>query len=191
MATYAAVDTANLRATHYAKRIFDGVNTGSDIENGTIGYLNGLSDDDVIYNFSVGYKAGESVGLVHNPEWNEDSYNSGHKADLRKDKYINEAGKPFRVFMLDIDDEFDISIEGFTSATRSVVTGVTDFTATAVYATIDSSTGKLVATTTAPTSVDVVFKIMRKRTSGATLATPLRNYGYSNVMYGVKVIKMP
>ena len=48
---FAVFESTNMQSSHFAKRIFDVV-ANQDIENGTIGYLNGLADGyDVIYNF--------------------------------------------------------------------------------------------------------------------------------------------
>ena len=51
MAVHACCETTNLRAVHYAERIWDGIST-EDIDNGTIGYLDGQYEDGgFIYNF--------------------------------------------------------------------------------------------------------------------------------------------
>ena len=58
------------------------------------------------------------------------------------------------------------------------------------FLTIDS-TGKLVAadatTKTGSTAPQFEAKVMRTRTSGATLSTTARTYGYSAVVYEAKV----
>ena len=54
MAVHAVCETTSLRAVHYAERIWDGI-AMEDIDNGTIGYLDGQYEDGgVIYNFVKG-----------------------------------------------------------------------------------------------------------------------------------------
>ena len=90
---YTVCETTNLRATHYAERIWDGIAT-EDIENGTIGYLDGQSEEGgVIYNFVKGTKEGMRPVLVHMPEWTEDTSN---RLNQRKDKFVNKEGISFR-----------------------------------------------------------------------------------------------
>lgn len=187
MAKYAVFESTNMGSTKYAERIFDAVAT-EDIENGTFGYLDGLEDgEQVIYKFKKGFKSGQPIVVVDSPEWDEETYNAGRTAKMRRDNFINEAGTPFRVRVVKKLDEFGITAEGITAATRSVVTGVSDFTETKVYLKIDNSTGKLVASTTEPEEVSFIAQIMRKRMIGATLTTTLRNYGYANAIYEAKV----
>ena len=93
MAVHACCETTNLRAVHYAERIWDGISK-EDIDNGTIGYLDGQYEEGgFIYNFVKGSKEGMKPVLVHMPEWTEDTTN---RLNQRKDKFFNEAGKPFR-----------------------------------------------------------------------------------------------
>lgn len=194
MAKYTVFESTNMASTKYAERIFDAV-ADKDIENGTFGYLNGLADgESVIYNFVAGYKKGEDIVVVDNPAWTE---NESKITNQRRDKYINEAGVPFRVRSIKKRDEFAITIEGITEATRTLLTNPTDKDAP-IYLTIDENTGKLVASTTTKatvaetddstdTSIDFEATIMRKRMVGGLLSTPLRNYGYSNPIYEAKI----
>ncbi len=185
MAKYTIFETTNMAAVHKAERIFDAV-ADKDIENGTFGYLAELADgEDVIYNFTPGYKEGEDVVVAKNPEWSEDESTVIKRG--RRDKYINEAYMPFRAFTVKKRDEFAITIEGITEATRETFTDVTDFTETPVYLTIDNATGKLVASKDKTTGTGFEATVMRKRIVGASLSTPLRNYGYSNPIYEAKV----
>lgn len=182
-------ESTNMASTKYAERIFDAVAT-EDIENGTFGYLDGLATgESVTYNFKPGTKAGLKIGdivVVDNPVWDADTCK---RTNQRKDKFIIKAGTRFRARVVRKNDEFANSIDGFTSATQSVVTGATDFTATSVYVSIDGATGKLVAATTKPTGV-IVGQIMRKRITGGTLVTTANTYGYKREMYETKIIEV-
>ena len=172
MAVHACCETTNLRAVHYAERIWDGIST-EDIDNGTIGYLDGQYEDGgFIYNFEKGTKEGMTPVLVHMPEWTEDTSN---RLNQRKDKFFNRAGVPFRCFTLHLGDEFALSPEGFTGEPEvgKFVSVGTD--------------GKLVVADEAPTDAVMVGKIMRKRQIGSTLITKVREYGYARMMYTVKV----
>ena len=172
MAVHAVCETTNLRAVHYAERIWDGV-CNADIDNGTIGYLDGQSEEGgVIYNFVAGSKEGMQPVLVHMPEWNPDT---SERLNQRKDKFFNEAGTPFRCFTLKTGDEFALSTEGFVG---TPVVGK--------FVSIDAS-GKLAVADAPVEGAVMVGKIMRERTIGSTLVTPLRDYGYSRMMYTVKV----
>lgn len=165
-------ETSNLRAVHYAERIWDGI-SDIDIDNGTLGYLDGQHEDGgVIYNFKAGTKEGSPVVLVHMPEWTEDTSN---RLNQRKDKFFNVAGVPFRCFTLHQGDEFALSESGFTSAPE-----------VGKFVTINAN-GKLDVSDTASEGAVMVGKIMRKRQIGSTLVTPLRPYGYARMMYTVKV----
>ena len=103
MAVYSVCETTNLRAVHYANRIYDAV-ADFDVENGMLGYLDGLADGEThTYNFVKGTKEGKKVVLVHNPEWSEDTSN---RLNQRKDKFFIPAGTKFRAFVITVDDEF-------------------------------------------------------------------------------------
>jgi hypothetical protein len=177
---YAICETTNLRATHYGERIFDFV-CDELVENGTFGYFETLADGESnVYKFVKGFKEGCPVVMAHNPEWTEDTC---RMTNQRKDKFAIEAGVRFRGFVMKENDEFAVNIDGFTPATQSVVAGVTDFTANTVYATIDATTGKLVAATAPVDGAVMEVKIERKRLQGATLVTAVRDYGRKYDMY--------
>ena len=166
-------ETTNLKAVHYAARIWDGI-SDIDIDNGTIGYLDGqFEDGSVIYNFKAGTTEGKAPVLVHMPEWTEDT---SRMTNQRKDKFTNVAGRPFRCFTLTEGDEFSLSEDGFTSTPE-----------VGKYVTVDASGKLAIAGDTAPTDAVVVGKIMRKRQIGSTLVTDARTYGYARMMYTVKV----
>ena len=122
--------------------------------------------------------------MVDNPAWTEDE---SRITNQRRDKYINEAGVPFRVRSIKKRDEFAVTIEGVSEATRELVSGAVDFSDAPIYLTIDAKTGKLVASENKVTDADFEATVMRKRIVGALLSTPLRNYGYSNPIYEAKV----
>ena len=172
MAVYSVCETTNLRAVHYAERIWDGV-ADFDVENGTIGYLENPSDEGVIYDFKAGVMAGKKPVLVHMPEWTEDTTN---RLNQRKDKFVNVANRPFRCFTLTVGDEFALSAEGFSG---EPVVGQ--------YVKVDANGKLAIAGETAPEGEVMVGKIMRKRQIGSTLVTDVRTYGYARMMYMVKV----
>lgn len=168
---HAVCETTSLRAVHYAERIWDGV-AENDIDNGTIGYLENPDDGGVIYDFKAGTKEGARPVLVHMPEWD---YDTSRMTNQRKDKFVNEAGVPFRCFTLHEGDEFALSPEGF-AGTPEV----------GKYVTVDDN-GKLKIEDSAPEGAVMVGKIMRKRQIGSTLVTAERTYGYERMMYTIKV----
>lgn len=183
-------ESTNMAAVKYAERIFDAV-AESDIENGTVGYLDGINDDyegHVVYNFVAGVtddlKAGDVV-IANNPAWSEDVSRLDNQ---RRDKYIIPAGTPFRAFVVRKNDEFAISIDGFTSATQATVEAATEFIESPLYVTADETTGKFVASSEAPESGALMGQIMRKRISGAQIQTTLRNMGHAVALYVIKVI---
>ena len=169
---YSVCETTNLRCVHYAERIWDAV-ADFDVENGMIGYLDGLRDDGgVIYNFKAGTSEGKAVVLAHNPEWTEDT---SRMTNQRKDKFFIEAGIPFRAYTLKEGDEFALSLEGFSGEPE-----------VGKYVSVDAN-GKLEVADAAAEGAVMVGKIMRKRQIGSTLVTDIRAYGYSRMMYTVKV----
>lgn len=176
--SYAIFESTNMKSTKYAERIFDAV-ADVDVENGTFGYLDGLAEgESVVYNFKAGTKAGETVVVVDQPAWTEDTCKITNQ---RKDKFIVEAGTRFRVRVVAKNDEFAISVEGATPATADKL----DVDA---YLTIDA-TGKLIASDASSADSDPVMeaKVMRKRVSGGTLVTDVRSYGSARTMYEAKV----
>ena len=187
MAKFAVFESTRMSSTKYAEPIFDAV-AENDIENGTFGYLDGLAEgESVIYKFVPGVKDGEPVVVVDQPAWTEDE---SRITKQRRDQFINEAGVPFRVRVVKKLDEFGITIEGITEATRKTVTDVTDFLTDEITLTIDSTTGKLVAANSTDTTSGFKSRIMRKRMIGATLSTPIRTYGYANAIYEAKVVSL-
>lgn len=172
MAVYSVCETTNLRAVHYAERIFDAV-ADFDVENGMLGYLGDLAEGEThTYDFVKGTKAGKKVVLVHNPEWTEDTSN---RLNQRKDKFFIPEGVKFRAFTLAVDDEFALSKEGFAGEPE-----------VGKYVSINEN-GKLAVADAPVEGAVMVGKIMRKRQIGSTLVTSLRTYGYARMMYEVKV----
>lgn len=171
MAVHTVCETTNLRATHYAARIFDCV-ADVDIDNGTFGYMDELAEGySHVYNFKTGTKEGKQVVIAHNPEWTEDTSN---RLNQRKDKFFIPAGTVFRAFVIDELDEVALSAEGFSA--EPVVDKFVTINANGKLDVVDSADGAI-----------MVGKIMRKRQVGDTLVTPLRPYGYARMMYTVKV----
>ena len=169
---HTVAETSNLRCVHYAERIWDAVSP-EDIDNGTFGYLDGVeTEGGVIYNFVKGTKEGASVTMAHNPEWTEDTSN---RLNQRKDKFYIPAEVPFRAFTLHEGDEFALSAEGF--AGEPVV---------GKYVSINGD-GKLAVADAPVEGAAMVGQIMKKRMIGSTLVTGIRTYGYSRMMYTVKV----
>lgn len=177
--------SSNLRATHFAERIFDAV-CDEVVENGTFGYLEKQHEefDGHVYKFVKGFKAGEPVFVAHNPEWN---YDNSRLTSQAKHNFVIEAKTPFRAFGLHKLDEFGISIEGITPATREMVENEKDFIGNNVYLTIDETTGKLVASAESNPDAVMEARIMRKYITGNKLVTPLRSYGRSSEIYEAKI----
>ena len=167
-------ETTNVRAVHYAERIFDVV-ADIDIDNGTFGYLEDPTDGGVIYTFNAGAKEGSAVVFAHNPEWTEDTSN---RLNQRKDKFFNPAGIPFRAFVLHKGDEIALSESGFVGTPE-----------VGKYVSI-SADGKLTVADAPVDGVPMVGKIMRKRQIGSTLVTGIRTYGYERMMYTVKISQL-
>ena len=175
MAVHTVCETTNLRAVHYAERIWDAV-SDVDIDNGTLGYLDDVAvEGGVIYNFKAGTMEGKTPVLVHNPEWTEDT---SRMTNQRKDKFFVPAGVPFRAFTLAEGDEFSLSKVGFVGDPKI-----------GNYVSIDAN-GKLAVAAAPVDGAVMVGKIMRKRRVGSTLVTGVRNYGYDCEMYTVKVEKL-
>lgn len=172
MAVHTVCETTNLRAVHYAERIWDAVSENN-IDNGTLGYLDGQADEGgVIYNFKTGAMKDKALVLAHNPEWTEDT---SRRTNQRKDKFFVPAGVPFRAFTLAEGDEFALSAEGFVGEPK-----------VGSYVSVDDN-GKLVVADAPADDAVMVGKIMRERRVGSTLVTGIRTYGYSCMMYTVKV----
>ena len=169
---HAVAETTNVKAVHYAERIWDAVST-EDVDNGTFGYLDGVkTEGGVIYNFVKGTKEGAPVVMAHNPEWTEDT---SRMTNQRKDKFFVPAGVAFRAFTLTEGDEVSLSPEGFSGKPE-----------VGKYVSIDGD-GKLAVADAPVEDAVMVGKIMRKRQIGSTLVTGVRTYGYARMMYTVKV----
>lgn len=170
--SHVVCETSNLRAVHYAERIWDAV-ADVDIDNGTLGYLDGITEKgSVIYNFKAGTKDGAAVVLAHNPEWSEDT---SRTVNQRKDKFFNAAGVPFRAYTLKKGDEFAVSNGAFVGTPEI-----------GKYVSIDAN-GKLIVADTPADGVPMVGQIVRQRKIGSTLVTDQRTYGYERMMYTVKI----
>ena len=189
---YAVFESTNMKSTHFAERIFDAKNIDADIENGTFGYLSvpaGTDYDYDIKKFNAGTSAGEAVVVADNPEWNEDMLNAGRTAKLRRDEYVNKKGVPFRARVIGKNDKFAVTIDAFTSATQTVVTGASKVEG--IYVTIDSTTGKLVAAASAPSGTPVMVGVIQKaRICGTAIATTAHNYGHATTLYEILVTKL-
>lgn len=174
-------ESVNMRSTYYAERIFDAV-SDTDIENGTFGYLSELADGEShIYNFIPGTKSDETIVVVDQPAWSEEN---SRITNQRKDKFIVEAGTPFRVRVLKKNDEFGISAEGITTDTRETLSSDED-----VYFTIDT-TGKLKASNTSSPDSQMEAKLMRKRPIYSLFSNSINNYGNSRFIYEAKITKL-
>lgn len=172
MAIRSVCETTNLRAVHYAERILDAV-ADFEVENGMLGHLEDLAEGEThTYNFVKGVKAGKQVVLAHNPEWTEDTSN---RLNQRKDKFFIPEGIKFRAFTLAVGDEFALSKEGFAGEPE-----------VNKYVSINNE-GRLEVADAPVEGAVMVGKIMRKRQVGSTLVTKVREYGYSRMMYDVKV----
>lgn len=183
MPKYSVFESTNMRAVHFAERIFDCV-CDEDVENGMFGYFEELADGYThIYKFVKGTKEGAPVVVANNPAWSEDEC---RRSNQRRDQYIIPAGTPFRAFVLHENDEFGITIEGISAATQSVVADQTDFAANDVFLTIGAD-GKLVASASSTEGAVMEARVERKRIIGATLITSAHNYGYENAMYEARI----
>ena len=131
MAKMTVFESTNMKSSRFAERIFDAV-AEEDIENGTFGYLGEQEEEGShVYKFKKGFKAGETVVVADQPAWKEDYRRT---ADMRRDKFVIPAGTRFRVRVVAKNDEFGITIEGVTPATR-------DKMKLGAHLTIDETTG--------------------------------------------------
>lgn len=177
MAKMTVFESTNMKSSRFAERIFDAV-AEEDIENGTFGYLGDqVEEGSHIYKFVKGTKAGESVVVADQPAWKEDYRRT---ADMRRDKFVIPAGTPFRVRVVAKNDEFSITIDGVTAASRAKMK-------IGAFLTIDA-TGKLVASEAASSDSPVMEAVVeRKRIVGGTLVTAAHDYGYKNEMFTARV----
>jgi len=187
MAKYTVFESTNMKSSRFAERIFDVV-AEEDIENGTFGYLGEqVEEGSHIYKFMKGFKAGEDVIVADQPAWNPDTH---HITNQRRDQFVIKAGTPFRARIVAKNDEFAITIEGVTPASR-------DKMEVGAFLTIDADTGKLVAAEATavtaasgdtPASSPVMEAVVeRKRIVGGTLVTAAHNYGYANEMFTARI----
>ena len=174
-------DSVNMASTKYSERIFDCI-ADTDIDNGTFGYMGELVDRNM-YKFVPGTKAGEKVLVADQPAWNEDT--SSVLNQKRANFYI-PAGTPFRARVVKVNDEFGITIEGVSEATKTVVTEQADFAKNDVFLTVGTD-GKLVASQSSTEGAAMEARVERKRLMGAKLVTPLRQYGSDNFMYEARI----
>ena len=180
MAIYNVFESTNMGSTRYAEPILDVV-ADVDVENGTFGYLDGLIEGRAdLYNFVVGYKAGEKVVVADQPAWTEDTC---RRTNQRKDKFIIKAGTPFRVRVVKVTDKFSTAVEGFTVETRENAD-------VEKFATIDAATGKLVVADAPVDGAIMNAKIEKVRILGGLIETAVRNYGYTRKMYDLRVESM-
>lgn len=178
--SYTVFESTNMASTKYAARIFDCI-AEEPIENGTFGYIEELADGyDVTYNFHKGYKEGATVVVCDQPAWDEDTH---HITNQRKDKFIVKEGIQFRVREVKINDEFAITVEGFTTDTRENADKDK-------FVVIDETTGKLVIGDAVTEGAVMNGKIMRTRTTGASIITTANTYGRTTLMYEIKVVTL-
>lgn len=177
---YNVFESTNMLSTKGAKRILDAV-CSEDVEQGCFGYLTGTDD---IQTFVKGFKAGEEIVVADNPAWDEVMVNGVKRSDVRRDKYVNKAGVPFRVRVVAKGDTFATAIEGVTSASKTAMKKD-------AFVTIDAETGKLVAKAT--TTSDAAFEAVvdKERLVGGTITTAGQTiYGYSTKMYECTIKKL-
>lgn len=172
-------ESTNMLCVKFAKRILDAV-CDEEIENGTFGYLEGTDD---IKTFKKGYKEGCEIVVANNPAWNLDMVNSTSRTATRRDKFVIEAGTPFRAFVVAKGDTFATAIEGVTTASQ-------DKMKKDAYVTIDATTGKLVAKATSTADAAFEAVVEKERLHGGVIETAAHNYGYSTKMYECTVKKL-
>lgn len=174
---YTVFESINMASTGGATRIFDCV-ADETIENGMVGGLNGLADGEShIYNFAKGAPEGNSYLIVDQPVWD---YDESKITNQRRDKFAIPAGTPFRARELQRNDEFGVTIDGFTTASQAEVKA-------GAYAVVDAATGKFTAQADKPESGSYC-QIMRERIVGGTLVTAAHEYGRTMKIYELRVI---
>ena len=173
--------STNMASTKYAERIFDVV-CDEDVDNGTFGYMGELVDRNM-YKFVKGTKDGEKVLVADQPAWDEDT---SSVLNQRRARFFIPAGTPFRARVVKVNDEFGITIEGVSEATKTIVSEQTDFMKNNVFLTVGND-GKLVASASSTDGAIMEARIERKRLMGAKLVTPLRQYGSDNFMYEARI----
>lgn len=178
---YGVIETTNMASTKIGGgRIYDAV-ASTDIENGTVGYIDELATDEThIYNFHKGLPekaAGKTIVIVDQPAWSADD---SHRTNQRRDKFVCKANIPFRVRVLYKNDEFAVSIDCFAKASQ-------ENAAKNKFVTVDTN-GKFVVNDATTEGAVIEGKIMRTHNQGATLATPTNTYGYQRQLYTIKVV---
>lgn len=170
-------ESINMASTRGAARIFDCV-AEEVIENGMVGGLDGLAEGEShIYKFKKGTPENHNYVIVDQPAWAEDT---SKITNQRRNKFTIPVGTPFRVRVLEVNDEFGITKDGFTSASQSAVKA-------GAYAVVDTATGKFTAQADKPGSGSYCV-ITRKRVAGGTLATAAHNYGSSMEIFELRVV---
>lgn len=175
---YTIFESANMKSIHYAERMRDAVCT-SDTENGTIGYIPIVPNGDY-YDFTPGLSDKAEfakIVLADNPPYDEEGVLLEAQ---RRSEYIIFANDKFRIRAVAVDDELKYSIDGFTAATQNLVKDTDDFYADPVYAYVDDTTGKLVASETAPSGEEFAGQITGKQMLAGSKGKV--------VMYCVKVV---
>ena len=160
----------------YGARLYSAVSE-SDVENGTVGYIEELADGETqIYKFVKGVAEGKQLVVVDQPAWNPDT---SKRSNQRKDKFYVEAGTAFRVRELTKYGKFAISAECVQAETR-------DKLDKDVYLTVGAD-GKFVVSETSDSTAVFEAKVEAKKTTGGIIATAANNYGYTRTMYVARI----
>ena len=160
----------------YGSRLYDAV-CDTDVENGTVGYIEELAEGEAkIFKFVKGVVAGKQLVVVDQPAWDADTCKTSNQ---RKDKFIVEAGTPFRVRELIKYEKFAISAECVEEKTRKNLDVNT-------YLTVNTD-GKFVVSSSSDENAVFEAKVLTKRNTGGVIATAANNYGYVRTMYVVRV----
>ena len=179
---HAVFESTNMFSTKYAARIYDCV-CDEDIDNGTFGYLEKMTENIKLYKFVKGVKEGERILVADQPAWDEDE---SHRFNQLRKNFFIPAGTPFRARVVVVDDKFAITIEGISEDTKATVEGVKNFIDEPVYLTIGED-GKLVASTSSTEGTAMEAVIEHKRIHGRQLVTPLRQYGSTYGIYEARI----
>ena len=174
---YGVFESTNMRSTHAGGRIYDVV-AATDIENGTVGYIDGLADGETdIYKFVAGASKGKKVVIADQPAWSADD---SKITNQRKDNFIIKAGTPFRARVIYVDDRFAVSIDCVkTDSQATFVKGAK--------VTVDAATGKFVVAGENTSTTGIAGEVVYERMQGATLLTAANTYGYQRKLYTIKV----
>ena len=160
----------------YGARLYSAVCT-TDVENGTVGYIDELADGEtVIYKFVKGVAEGKQLVIVDQPAWDADT---AKRSNQRKDKFKVEAGTVFRVRELIKGEKIGISAECVSEDTRAALDN-------GAYLTVGAD-GKFVAAAGTDSAAIFEAKVESKRTSGGIVSTVGRDYGYTRIIYVARV----